>query len=188
MSAPTPASSSSASRGQVALQPNFTALIECCCGRSSLIAAESIKAGLKTIRLTADSNPIGTDAGDAASHKIVKELAAEGHKIHLWASLPCTAWSQYTELNLRKLGLRFRAKVARKHSRVPLQSFINLASAVTSAGGTWSFEWSTHATGWKLPELVIVVDVIAFGSHIFMAIALGSFRWRPASPSRNLGQ
>ncbi len=108
MSAPAPASSSSASRGQVALQPNFTALIECCCGSSSVIAAESIKAGLKTIRLTADSNPIGTDAGDAASHAIVEELAAENHKIHLWGSLPCTVWSQYTELNLRRLGPRFR--------------------------------------------------------------------------------
>ena len=49
-----PSSSSSspaprgASRGQVAKQPNFTALIECCCGDSSLIADESIKAGLKT--------------------------------------------------------------------------------------------------------------------------------------------
>ena len=97
-SAPTPASSSSASRGQVASQPlgNFIALIECCCGETSEIATESIKAGLKTIRLTADSNPIGTDAGDAASHAIVEELAAENHKIHLWGSLPCTAWSQYT--------------------------------------------------------------------------------------------
>ena len=154
-SAPTPASSSSASRGQVASQLNFTALIECCCGETSAIAAESIKAGLKTIRLTADSNPIGTDAGDAASHKIVKELAAENHKIHLWGSLPCTMWSQYTELNLRKLGPRFRAKVAkaRKPSRVLLQSFIKLAKAVTKVGGTWSFEWPKLATGWKLPEL-----------------------------------
>ena len=102
MSALSPSSSSAprgASRGQVAKQPNFTALVECCCGSSSLIADESIKAGLKTIRLTENSNPIGTDAGDAAAHKIVKSLAAENHKIHLWASLPCKAWSSWTELN-----------------------------------------------------------------------------------------
>ena len=57
---------------------------------------------------------------------------------------------------MRKFGPRFRAGVvtARKHSRVLLQSFIKLASAVTNVGGTWSFEWPTSATGWKLPELV----------------------------------
>ena len=106
------------------------------------------KARLKTIRLTENSNPIGTDAGDAAAHGVVKSLAAEGHKIHMWASLPCTAWSQYTDLNLRKLGPKYTAKVAkaRKHSRVLLQSFFKLADAVTCAGGTWSFEWPTSAT------------------------------------------
>ena len=34
-----------------------------------------------------------------------------------------------------------------------MQSFIKLANAVTKVGGTWSFEWPTSATGWKLPEL-----------------------------------
>ena len=124
---------SGAPRGQVASQPNFTALIECCCGDASFIADESIKAGLKTIRLTENSNPIGTDAGDAAAHRIVKSLAAEGHKIHMWASLPCRVGSQ--------------------QSKVLLQSFFKLADAVTRAGGTWSFEWPTSATGWSLPEL-----------------------------------
>ena len=32
-------------------------------------------------------------------------------------------------------------------------SFFVLANAVTETGGTWSFEWPTSATGWKLPEL-----------------------------------
>ena len=89
-------------------------------------------------------------------------------------------WSQYTELNLRKLGPRFRAKVAkaRKHSRVLLQSFIKLAKAVTKVGGTWSFEWPKLAAGWKLPELhEFLLALSAFGSHILMAVALGSLRW-----------
>ena len=91
MSAPSPSSSSSASRGasrgQVAQQPNFTARIECCCGKSSLRAAEFIKAGLKTLGLTECSNPLGTDAGDAAALESIKSLAAEGHKIHLCGPL-----------------------------------------------------------------------------------------------------
>ncbi len=76
---PSPSSSSSsaplgAPRGQVASQPNLTALIECCCGDASFIADESIKAGLKTTRLNKHSTPIGTVAGDAAAHGIVKSL------------------------------------------------------------------------------------------------------------------
>ena len=56
---------------------------------------------------------------------------------------------------MRKLGPRFRAQVkkGRAHSRVLLKSFIRLANAVTKTPGTWSFEWPTSATGWKLPEL-----------------------------------
>ena len=119
------------------------------------IATESIHAGLKTIRITEHSNPIGTDEGDSAALRMIDELQSQDHKIHLWGSLPCMVWSQYTELNMRKLGPRFRAQVkeGRAHSRRLIKSFIMLANAVTKTGGTWSFEWPTSATGWKLPEL-----------------------------------
>ena len=65
--APASSSSSSASRGQVASQPlgSYIALIECCCGEASAIATEAIQAGLKTIRITEHSNPIGTEEGDS---------------------------------------------------------------------------------------------------------------------------
>ena len=157
-SAPASASSSSSAfRGQVASQPlgKFTALIECCCGETSAIASEAIQAGLETFRITEHSNPLGTNEGDSATLRMINELHAQDHKIHLWGSLPCTAWSTYAELNMRKLGPRFRTKVQeeRKRSRRLIKSFIVLANAVTKTGGTWSFEWPTNATGWKLPEL-----------------------------------
>ncbi len=114
-----------------------TALIECCCGPSSFLADEARKSGLEALRLTQDSFAIGTSSGDKAAHAEITRLAKADHKIHLWASLPCRPWSTWTELNLKKLGRKFRAKIAqaREQSLVLINSFVALAKHIDKVGG-----------------------------------------------------
>ena len=76
--------------------------------------------------------------------------------ISLHGSLPCTAWTNWQEMNIHKLGPEFLAKLTeqRKHSIQMLKSFIRLAEHVLKFGGHVSFEWPKSCKGWLIPELL----------------------------------
>ena len=90
------------------------------------------------------------------------------HKVHLWASLPCRPWSQWNELNSRKLGKRFRLYVEalREESPVLIDVFINLARAVIKAAGSVSFEWPAYRVGWAVPGLEAFFEEHCFGDAL----------------------
>ena len=64
--------------------------------------------GMTTLRMTAQSHNLGSAAGNAKALEDLRQLIRDGHKVHLWASLPCRPWSQLAEMNGRKLGRKFR--------------------------------------------------------------------------------
>ena len=120
------------------------ALVECCCGPASLIAAKSLEGDFsKALRLTAESHQLGTPSGDAKAERDVRALVRDGFNVHLWASLPCRPWTLYTIINAARLGRRFRTKLTsmRNESIALIKAFFRLAEIVEKGGGTWLFEW-----------------------------------------------
>ncbi len=110
------------------------------------------------------------------------DAISKNHKVHLWASLPCRPWSQWNELNGRKLGPKFRAylEVLRDESLELIRVFAQLARKVTESGGTVSFEWPAYCVGWEVTELNDVLQELGFEQIICHGCAFGlSHRGRP---------
>ena len=132
------------------------ALVECCCGPRSLIAAKSLEFNFeKALRFTEASHPLGTARGNERAESDIKDLVSNGFQVHLWASVPCRPWTLYSIINSARLGRRFRAKLRamRSKSIQIIKEFFKLAEMVESSGGTWSFEWPAYCLGWNLDFL-----------------------------------
>jgi hypothetical protein len=92
-----------ASQSSALPSKKHTAFVELCCGPGSFLGNQAISNNLETLRITKQSRGLQTPVGrEAASRDVVGILGT--HKVHLWASLPCRPWSQWNELNSRKLG------------------------------------------------------------------------------------
>ena len=92
----TPDSSSSPSLPSSLPAPEHTALVELCFGPGSLIGKEAAKKGLELLRVTKDKYDLTTVEGRTAVLRDVASLN-EGHRVHLWSSLPCRPWSQLND-------------------------------------------------------------------------------------------
>ena len=134
--------------------PKHSAVVELCCGPSSLLGQESQAKGLKVLRATRTSHNLTTDAGRRKLDQDVGELLKH-ECVHLWASLPCKPWSRLNEMNGKKLGKKFREYLEgiRDESIELLKVFIKTAKKVIAAGGTVSFEWPAYCLGWQIPGL-----------------------------------
>ena len=76
--------------------------------------------------------------------------------IHVWGSLPWSAWSPWQRLALSKYGEPYRAKLEQKReaSRQMVFKFKQAAGIVKcSRGGSVTFQWSKDSAGWN--ELVV---------------------------------
>ena len=132
------------------------ALVECCCGPRSLIAAKSLEFDFtKALRFTETSHTLGTDKGNERAEGDIRKLISDGFQVHLWASVPCRPWTLYSIINSARLGRRFRAKqrAMRSESNQIIKEFFKLAEMVDSIDGTWSFEWPAYCLGWNLDFL-----------------------------------
>ena len=97
------------SSGLSARAEGVTALIECCCGPESLLAGKAVREGMTALRFTAESHRLGTEAGDARALNDLRKLIEDGHRVHLWASVPCRPWCRWHSVNWRRLGATYQA-------------------------------------------------------------------------------
>ena len=131
------------------------AIVECCCGPSSIVSKVAEEKGLRAIRFTASSHKLGTVEGNRRAKADMRRLHSEGYAIHLWASLPCGPWTLWTSMNSHKLGPRFRRELheRRAESWELMIQFMQLAELVEEFGSTWNYEWPAYCFGWKIPAL-----------------------------------
>ena len=139
------------------------AMVELCCGEHSLISSKAQAAGMETLRITKKSHNLMSSAGLEAAREDVRRLAG-GYKTHLWASLPCRPWSQWNELNCRKLGKKFRVYVdeLRIEAMHFISAFIEIAEIVIANGGSVSFEWPAYCAGWGVESLAAFFEQQGF--------------------------
>jgi hypothetical protein len=81
------------------------------------------------LRLTQKDFDMSTAAGLAKAVEAVTLVNLEGREVHLFGSLPCTAWSSWQFINESKLGENFQRKLKGKRvlSKRILRNFRELA-------------------------------------------------------------
>jgi hypothetical protein len=126
-------------------------LIEFACAENSMLGAVAQAKGVKVIRLHKEFCDLETDKGI----KLAWKLARDNPGCHIHASLPCTPWSRWQDMNIHRWGARFRIKLGeqRKRSLVMLNAFIGLAKYIHRRGGAISYEWPRYSVGWDLVAL-----------------------------------
>ena len=126
---------------------HISALVECCCGPSSLLAKEAEAQGLSVLRLTKGNHDLTTNKVLRQAKRAVSGLIKNGHNTQLWASLPCKPWSRRNVMNAARLGRKFRRYLQelREESLVVIDSFLGLACTVFKSGRQVSFEWPAYA-------------------------------------------
>lgn len=83
--------------------------------------------------------------------------------VHLWASVPRTAWSPWQRMAIAKHGDSYRDKLEqrRDQSRAMVRRFHDAAQLVKlSRGGTVTFEWSRDSEGWLDPTVVETMNAL----------------------------
>ena len=102
---------------------------------------------------------------DLSREQIILDALEEVGKhrgTHLHGSLPCTPWSSWQRLNLKKGGPSVQAKVARERAQSLefIKTFVRVAWPVLDAGGSVTFEWPRWCDGWKQPELQLMIKIL----------------------------
>ena len=127
-------------------KPVVTRIIEFCCDENSAIG---IVAGA-----TANTEVLRcTERHDVLTHQglqRVLDYAKVNKGCHLWASIPCTAWSSIQNLNLSQHGESFAEYLDREKGKSLklMGAFIKVAREVLAGGGEIAFEWPRYSTGW----------------------------------------
>ena len=81
--------------------------------------------------------------------------AAESAPPHMWGALPCTSGSPWQYINSIRGGERFKVHLNKMilTSKKLFKSFVKRAELVLSLGGTVTFEWPRHNSGWNRPDV-----------------------------------
>ena len=74
---------------------------------------------------------------------------------NLWGAIPCTSGSPWQYINSSKGGASFKAYLRRQvtKSKQMFASFKGRAELVLSRGGTVTFEWPRHNSGWERSDV-----------------------------------
>ncbi len=139
--------------------PGRAPLIEAWCSEDSPLGktGDSLKPARNVVRFTVKEDL-------SREQTILDALKEVGkHKgTHLHGSLPCTPWSSWQRLNLKKGGPSVQAKVARERAQSLefIKTFVRVARPVLDAGGSVTFEWPRWCDGWKQPEVQLMIKVL----------------------------
>eukprot|EP00971_Amphidinium_carterae_P052916 1042277-Amphidinium_carterae.1 len=87
-----------------------------------------------------------------------KHLQAGG-RVHVWFSLPCTAWSSWQRINKAKAEDHTMIKGKENESLFLQQLFRSYGFQVIKEGGEISFEWPAFCDGWKCDIVSEFVDM-----------------------------
>ena len=179
----------SSARG--AQDSNAKVLIEYCTSEHSMLGVVGAELDIQVVRCTKTQNNVE----DPETQNRLLKLIAEYPGTNLWGSLECTAWSQWQNMNSRNLEFKGRLEKAREESRAKIRSFTELAREVVKAGGSVSFEWPRHASGWNDPAVQSMVNELDMCFVDFDGCRVGLVddnfrpflkRWRFATTSRLL--
>ena len=132
-------------------------LVEGWCSPQSPLGEFGEIHGRTVHRFTADD-----DLSKESTIQCALRLARNSPGSHLHCSLPCTPWTSWQRLNLRKGGPATRARIERMRaaSLQYVKTFTRLARCTLSRGGSVTFEWPRHCDGWRQPEVVEMVRVL----------------------------
>jgi hypothetical protein len=126
-------------------------MLEFCCDPESNMRTVGKDLGLCIVRLHKEMY----DLTKPEVIQQVLEFVKENPGISLWGSLPCTPWSQWQWMSIKKFGQPYLKKLSqrRRQSIALFNKFVRVAEAVRYHGGDVCFEWPKEATGWAHPAV-----------------------------------
>ena len=106
-----------------------------------------------------------TESKDLADEHHVREALRalrERPGAHIHGCLPCTPWTSWQRLNLKKGKPKVVQRIlrARELSLLYVCNFERLGKAVLAKGGSVSFEWPTHCDGWAVPQVRAMIAAL----------------------------
>ncbi len=157
-------------------------LIEFCCSSCSRLSALAPGFGRSAIRICKKDAPDSGGGRRRVMH-VLNWLKARGARVDAFGSVPCTGWSTWQRINLKRYGEDFRLKLARDRNRscVLLQRFGEVGSLCVSTGGHTSMEWPRVNDGWPDRDVARLIAPFNVHSAVFDGCAFGlvSRRGRP---------
>ena len=108
--------------GEPKVRP-VSVFIECCCSPKSLLSEEAQRKHITKVRFTKDSHDLGAHSGFLKAKREILQHIKNGEKNHIWASLPCKAWSKRNVFNASRLGLQIQSIFARTQGGISKYHF-----------------------------------------------------------------
>ena len=131
-------------------------MLEFCCSSNSKMGQVGDELGINIIRLHQGLMDLNEPDSLAQTLAFVKLHPG----ISLWGSLPCTVWSAWQFMSVKRHGEPYLAKLVERRARslALLANFITVAREVRKHGGHVSFEWPRYATGWMRSEIINMIS------------------------------
>ena len=123
-------------------------LFEFACDPESQMGITCEEHGISHVRFS-------RDFGDLTDPEVIAQLdyqiGASPMAPNLWGAIPCTSGTPWQYINSSKGGAAFKAYLRRQISKSKrmFASFKGRAELVLARGGTVTFEWPRHNTGWE---------------------------------------
>ena len=135
--------------------PCYNWLLEFCCDQNSMMGKIGDEIGINIVRLHEGF----ADLRDHNAIEQLKEFVRLHPGVSIWGSLPCTPWSMWQFMAVKRHGTPYLHKLhkRREESLALVANFIDLAREVRKHGGHVSFEWPKNATGWMRSELISMI-------------------------------
>eukprot|EP00971_Amphidinium_carterae_P147688 2927165-Amphidinium_carterae.2 len=130
--------------------------IEACCETDSMLAATAEKHGWKAFRITQE-RPLESDETKTLFAAAIDHLQ-HGGRVHVWFSLPCTAWSLWQRINQLRMADPTVLEEKRKDSIKLQELFHQYSQQLMAEGGEISFEWPAYCDGWNCDLVQMFVD------------------------------
>ena len=130
-------------------------LMEFCCDEHSMMGKVGEEMDINVLRLHEQF----ADLRDRNNILQLKQFVRLHPGISIWGSLPCTPWSMWQFMSIKRYGQKYLDKlsVKRKKSLELVANFVELAAEVREYGGHVSFEWPKNATGWMREEVISMI-------------------------------
>ena len=125
-------------------------MIEWCCDIDSALSLEASARGCIVHRFDGRSalRDVTTTTGREAAHRIIRAAGEMGRRIYMHASLPCTSWSPWQNLNARTPRAKQQLAATRARSTKMVADFTTLARLAVKHRATVTYEWPASSAGW----------------------------------------
>ena len=138
--------------------------VEFCCSDNSALKRVTEQLGIAYFGVTKSTvNLDDEEAFEQVLEWLQVEVQDQCGPVHLWGSVPHTAWSPWQNMALAKYGEPYRIKLEKKRelSRQYVIKFKQAADVVKmSRGGSVTFGWSKDSSGWKDPVVEQIMEAL----------------------------